>query len=259
MKSANPFVSDFVKRGVLKTPRIIEAFEKIDRADFVPQELKEKAYINEPLSIGEGQTISQPYTVAFMIELLQPKSGDKIFEIGFGSGWQTALLAEIIGESGKVYAVERIPELFRFGRKNIAKYNFVKKGIVKTVGGDATAGLRRYAPFDPVRSKSPEATADAQAHWTSNGVDRIIAAASGVEAPEAWLKELKIGGRLVMPIKESIWLYIKKSSPAKISKGNLGGQEEFEKQEFPGFVFVPLVSEPARPNDESFSRSGGEK
>ena len=207
MININPFISDFIKQGVLKTPRIIEAFEKIDRADFVQQELKEKAYINEPLPIGEGQTISQPLTVAFMVELLQPKSGDKIFEVGFGSGWQTTLLAEIIGESGKVFAVERIKELFEFGARNISTYKFIKKGSVRTILGDATIGLKKYAPFD-----------------------KIIAAASGNKVPEVWLKELKIGGRLVMPIKESIWLYVKKS------------EKEFEKQEFPGFVFVPLVS-----------------
>lgn len=216
MKSGNPFVSDFIKLGVLKTPRIIEAFEKIDRVDFVPLESKEEAYIDAPLSIGEGQTISQPYTVAFMIELLQPKLGDKIFEIGFGSGWQTALLAEIVGKLGKIYAVERIEKLCDFGTENISKYNFIKKGIVKVVLGDATTGFKKYAPFD-----------------------KIIAAASAQEIPKEWLKELcpcgtspagrKINGRLVMPIRESIWLYIKKS------------EKDFEKQEFPGFVFVPLV------------------
>ncbi len=206
MANINPFVSDFIKQGVLKTPRIIEAFEKIDRVNFVPLKLKREAYINEPLYIGAGQTISQPYTIAFMIELLQPKSGDKIFEIGFGSGWQTALLAEIVGKLGKIYAVERIEKLCDFGTENISKYNFIKKGIVKAVLGDATTGLKKYAPFD-----------------------KIIAAASGDKVPEAWLKELKINGRLVIPIRESIWLYIKKS------------EKDFEKQEFPGFVFVPLV------------------
>lgn len=206
MSEANPFVNEFIKQGVLKTPVIIEAFKKIDRADFVPKELKEQAYINEPLPIGDGQTISQPYTVAFMIELLQPVTGDKIFEVGFGSGWQTALLAEIVGKCGKVFAVERIPEIFRFGRKNISKYDFIKSGVVKTIGGDATRGLKRHAPFD-----------------------KIIAAASAEELPEEWLKELKIGGRLVVPVKNSIWLYIKKS------------KAEFEKKEFPGFVFVPLI------------------
>lgn len=191
----------------MKTPRIIEAFEKIDRADFVLPENRGNAYIDAPLPIGERQTISQPYTVAFMIELLQPKSGDKIFEIGFGSGWQTALLAEIIGKRGKIYAVERIKELFEFGARNISKYNFIKKGIVKTILGDATMGLKKYAPFDS-----------------------IIAGASAQEIPEEWLKELKVGGRLVMPVRNSVWLYIKES------------EKEFEQQEFPGFVFVPLVS-----------------
>ncbi len=208
MININPFVSDFIKQGVLKTPRIIEAFERIDRADFVLPENRDNAYINAPLPIGEGQTISQPLTVAFMIELLQPEPGDRIFEIGFGSGWQTTILAEIIGKRGKIFAVERISELFRFGRKNIAKYNFIKNGIVKTISGDATLGLRRHAPFD-----------------------KIIAAASAQGIPKEWLKELKVGGRLVAPIKNSIWLYVKKS------------EKEFEKQEFPGFVFVPLVSE----------------
>ena len=209
MSKINPFVENFVKSGVLKTPPIIDAFKKIDRANFVPKELKDNAYINEPLPIGEGQTISQPYTVAFMIELLQPNKGDKIFEIGFGSGWQTAILAHIVSEKGgKVYAVERVPELFRFGRYNIAKYNFIKKGIVKTIGGDAIFGLKRHAPFD-----------------------KIIAAASGEKIPTVWLEELKIGGRLVAPIKESIWLYIKTA------------KDKFSKKEFPGFVFVSLVSD----------------
>lgn len=204
----NTFVSDLIKQGVLKTPAIIDAFKKIDRADFVLPNLKEQAYINEPLPIGEGQTISQPYTVAFMIELLQPEAGDKIFEIGFGSGWQTALLAEIVGKSGKIYAVERISVLYRFGRKNIAKYGFIKNGTIKMIGGDATLGLKRHSPFD-----------------------KIIAAASAKDLPKEWLKELKVDGRLVAPTKNSIWLFIKKS------------EKDFKKQEFPGFVFVPLVKD----------------
>lgn len=205
-QNMSALVSDLIKQGILKTPRIIEAFKKIDRAGFVLPELKERAYVNEPLPIGEGQTISQPLTVAFMLELLQPEPGNKIFEIGFGSGWQTTILAYIVSEKGKIYAVERIPEIFRFGRKNVAKYGFIKNGIVKTIGGDATLGLKRHAPFD-----------------------RIIAAASGKEVPREWLKELKIGGRLVAPVKESIWLYVKT------------GKNNFSKKEYPGFVFVPLV------------------
>ncbi len=204
----NHFVEDLIRRGVLKTPRIINAFRKIDRADFILPEFKDTAYIDEPLPIGEGQTISQPLTVVFMLELLQPEPGNKIFEIGFGSGWQTALLAEIIGESGGVYALERIKEIFEFGVKNISKYSFIKKGIVKPVLTNAIKGLKKHAPYD-----------------------RIIAAASATEIPEEWLKELTIGGRLVLPIKNSIWLYIKI------------GENEFSKREYPGFSFVPLIND----------------
>ena len=108
-------IKELIEEGVLKTPSIIEAFEKIDRKDFTPEGLRDKAYLNTPLPIGYGQTISQPFTVAFMLELLQPQSGDKVLEVGSGSGWQTTLLASIVGnfpiDGGKVFALELIPEL----------------------------------------------------------------------------------------------------------------------------------------------------
>ena len=95
-------IKELMAEGILKTPSIIEAFEKVDRKDFVPEELKDKAYLNTPLPIGYGQTISQPLTVAFMLELLQPQAGDKVLEIGSGSGWQTALLAHMVsGGNGR--------------------------------------------------------------------------------------------------------------------------------------------------------------
>ncbi len=206
VRAINPFAEDIIRRGVLKTPLIIEAFKNIDRADFVREEVL--AYVDEPLAIGEGQTISQPATVAFMLELLQPRPGNKIFEIGSGSGWQTSLLAHIAGEQGKIFAVERVRELFEWGINNISKYSFIKKGIVKTIFGDATQGLEEYAPYD-----------------------RIIAAASGETVPEIWLNELKIGGRLVAPAGQSIWLYIRES------------EDKFSKKEFKGFIFVPLISD----------------
>lgn len=87
--------------GYLKTPKIIDAFLNIDRIDFVPENLKEDAYLNIPLPIGKGQTISQPLTVAFMLELLGPKYGDKILDVGAGSGWTSALLAYIVSLNPK--------------------------------------------------------------------------------------------------------------------------------------------------------------
>jgi len=198
-------INQLIQEGYLKTPRIIEAFRKIKREDFVPESLKNEADINAPLPIGYGATISQPLTVAFMMELLQPESGDKILDIGAGSGWQTAMLCHVVGDKGFVYAIERIPELMEFGKRNADKYKFQN---VKFICTDGTKGLEKEAPFD-----------------------KIIAAASAEDIPIAWKEQLKIGGRLVTPVKSSIWLLVKKS------------QDQFEEQEFPGFAFVPLIKD----------------
>jgi len=197
-------IENLISVGYLKTPEIIEAFYKIDRVDFVPEELKYEAYTNAPLPIGYGQTISQPLTVAFMLELLQPKSGYKILDVGSGSGWQSSLLAYIAGNEGRVIAIERIPGLSEFGKNNSQKYNFKN---LEFVVGDGSAGYKNEAPYDRI----------------------IVAAAAFNKIPEELKKQLKINGRLVIPVKNSIWLVIKKE------------ENKFEKKEFPGFVFVPLV------------------
>ncbi len=200
-------IKELIDEGYLKTPDIIEAFQKIDRRDFVPVELKDEAYLNVPLYIGQGQTISQPLTVAFMLELLQPKKGDKILDIGAGSGWQTALLSQIVREKGKVFAIELIPELKEFGEKNISQYNFIQKGITHFYCLNAINGLPNYAPFD-----------------------KIISAAASQEIPAAWKEQLKVNGRMVLPVEDAIHLLIKKE------------ENQFEEQIFPGFAFVPFVS-----------------
>jgi len=200
-------IDTLIEEGWLKTPRIIEAFRKIKRADFLPEETKDLAELNEALPIGYGQTISQPLVVAFMIELLKPEEGEKILDIGSGSGWTTTLLAEIVGEKGKVIAIDIVPELVEFGKNNVAKYNFLEKGIVEFICADGSQGYKKEAPLDKIL-----ASASVQ--------DRI---------PQAWKEQLKIGGRIVTPIGSSIWLLIKKS------------EEEFDEIEYPGFVFVPLI------------------
>ncbi len=122
-----PLIDNLIKEGWLKTPRIIKAFREIKREDFLPDEVKDLAEVDTAMPIGLGQTISQPLTVAFMLELLQPDVGENILDIGSGSGWTTALFSYIVGEKGKVYAIEIIPKLKEFGEKNTAKYSFIKK------------------------------------------------------------------------------------------------------------------------------------
>lgn len=206
-------IDSLIQEKWLKTPRIIKAFRKVKRADFLPEELKDSAELNTALPISYGQTISQPLTVAFMLELLKPKEGDKILDVGSGSGWTSALLGEIVGDKGKVIALEVIPELKEFGEKNAAKYDFIKKGIVEFICADGSRGYPQYV-------SRPE---------LAEGFDKILASATASKLPEDWKKQLKIGGRIVMPINSSIWLFVKKS------------QTEFEKKKYPGFVFVSLV------------------
>jgi len=199
-------IESLIKDNWLKTPRIIEAFQKIKREDFLPEDLKLLADLNEALPIGSDQTISQPLVVAFMIEQLGPEPGHKILDVGSGSGWTTAILAQIVGKKGKVVAIELVPELKEFGEKNVSKYNFIKKNIAQFLCQDGSKGHAKESPYDG-----------------------ILASASGEELPEAWKEQLKIGGRIVAPFGSSIFTL------KKISK------TEFEKQEFPGFAFVPLI------------------
>lgn len=120
-------ISNLIKQGYLKSDILIEAFFKIERKEFLPEELEEQAEVNIALPIGYGQTISQPLTVAFMLELLDPQASQKILDVGSGSGWTTALLSFVVGEKGKVVALERIKELVYFGKKKCAKIWFLRK------------------------------------------------------------------------------------------------------------------------------------
>jgi len=211
-------INSLIQEGWLKTEKYIKAFEKIKREDFLPKDSKDLAELNEALPIGFSQTISQPLVVAFMIELLKPEEGEKILDVGSGSGWTAALLAEIVGEKGKVIALEIVPELKEFGENNISNYNFIKEGRVEVLCADGSKGYPQYA-------SRPE---------FAEGFDKILASASVQgEIPRAWKEQLKVGGRIVTPIGNSIWLIIK-NPPA-------GGQKEFEETEYPGFVFVPLI------------------
>lgn len=231
-------INSLIKDGYLKTSEIIEAFKAIDRRDFMPEEYKKDAYVNAPLPIGFGQTISQPLTVAFMLELLGPRAGEKILDVGSGSGWQAALLAcrvsgprrgTIMTEAknhrenisvnqrthqrksaiGHVVAIERIPELAEMAKTNISKYNFIEKGIAEIILGDGSKGYEQGAPYDKI----------------------IAGAAAYGTIPDAWKEQLKIGGRIVAPVGHSIFAIDKT------------GKDKYAEKEYFGFSFVPLVVE----------------
>ena len=200
-------VNDLVRKGCLRTSRTVDAFSEISRLEFVPEEFVMQADADVALPIGHCQTISQPSTVALMFELLDPQEGHKVLDVGSGSGWSTALLSYIVGEKGKVFAVERKAGLLEMGEYNVDKFKYIKDGRAKMVLGDGSLGLSSEAPFD-----------------------RILVSASAEEIPEELKKQLKIGGKLVIPIRNNL-IYLEKKS-----------EEEFAKEEYPGFSFVPLIS-----------------
>lgn len=203
MNSQTQLTEYLITAGVLTKPSIIKAFRSIDRADFIGSDLnKRAAYLDQALAIGSGQTISQPTTVAFMFERLSPQKGEKILDVGSGSGWTTALLARIVGPTGRVFGLERIPELVKFGQYNLEPYNFSWASIEQA---GSILGKPDQAPFD-----------------------RILTSASAEALPAELVKQLKVGGRLIIPIEHSI-CQIDKLSATKTAE-----------QEFPGFVFVPL-------------------
>jgi protein-L-isoaspartate(D-aspartate) O-methyltransferase len=157
-------------RGV-REPRLLDALRRVPRHLFVPPEVRHRAYTDEPLPIGAGQTISQPYIVAAMTELLAPQPGEKVLEVGTGSGYQAAVLAEL---GAHVYTIEIVPELAEMARRHLAEVGY--RDVV-VITGDGYRGLPEQAPFDG-----------------------ILVTAAPDHVPPALLEQLRVGGRLVIPV-----------------------------------------------------------
>lgn len=167
----NKLVRELIAKGI-RQPDVLKAIGKIPRHLFIDSSFENYAYQDKPFPIAAGQTISQPYTVAFQTELLQVSPGDKVLEIGTGSGYQACVLEEV---GVKVYSIERQKELFDITRQNMKKfgYSFTMKY------GDGFAGLPSFAPFD-----------------------RIIVTAGAPNIPPKLVEQLKNGGRMVIPVGE---------------------------------------------------------
>ena len=197
-------VDTLIKKGI-KDEGVLKAIGKIPRHLFMDSGFIDHAYVDKAFPIAADQTISQPYTVAFQSELLQVKPGDKVLEIGTGSGYQCAVLIEL---GAKVYSIERQQELFKKTSNFLPKIGYRAK---KLIFGDGYKGLPDEAPFDS-----------------------IIVTAGAPFVPNPLLSQLAIGGRLVIPVGDDIQImtmFIRK------------GPKEFEKHEFGEFRFVPLLED----------------
>lgn len=201
---ADMIQGQIIMRGV-KDERVIAAMAKIPRHLFIPQENRSRSYDDSPVSIGYGQTISQPYIVALMTELLDLSPGDKVLEIGTGSGYQAAVLGEIVRE---VFTIEIIPELGTRAEKILAELNYTN---ISVRVGDGYFGWTEHAPFDA-----------------------IIVTAAPPFVPPALMHQLKAGGRLVIPVGDYPYQELKKytKSPDGISE-----------QSVIPVLFVPMTGE----------------
>jgi len=209
MKTLNDLVEKLKREGVLKDPKLIDAFLNVDRALFVLNYLKDFAYEDEALPLIEGQTISQPWTVAFMLDLLDLKPGLKSLDVGSGSGWTTMLIWWVT--RGPTYASEINSHVFDLGVKNILNFfevKFNKRELppeVHLFNNNGVYDLKEYAPFD-----------------------RILVSASSQTLPKSLIDQLADNGILVIPIENALVKVVKKDG-------------KINKEEFPGFVFVPLI------------------
>ncbi|MCS7097211.1 MAG: protein-L-isoaspartate O-methyltransferase [Candidatus Methanomethylicia archaeon] len=210
-------VEKLIREGVLKSQNVIRAMLTVPREEFVLQKYKDLAYLDTPLPILEGQTISAPHMVAIMCELLRLDIGMKMLEIGSGSGYHAAVCAEIVAPSnaprekwGHVYTIERIPALVEFARNNLKRCGYIDR--VDVILGDGSLGYQEAAPYD-----------------------RILVTAAAPDVPKPLIEQLNYDGIMVIPVGGSFYqelIVCVKEWNGRIIKYSAGG-----------CVFVPLIGE----------------
>jgi len=187
--------------------RVLEAMEDTPRELFVPDRVRQMAYMDHPLPIGDGQTISAPHMVAIMCDLLDLGEGMRVLDVGTGSGYHAAVMAKLVGPEGQVYSIERVATLVAFARNNLWEAGIENVTVVE---GDGSRGLPDHAPFD-----------------------RINVAATAPKVPEPLQAQLKVGGKLVIPVGscyQELLLVVRT-------------EEGFEAEQHGGVVFVPLIGD----------------
>jgi protein-L-isoaspartate(D-aspartate) O-methyltransferase len=193
--------------GYLSSPGVAKAMMAVPRHLFLPKEIEDEAYYDTPLPIGEGQTISAPHMVAIMMEAMELRPGQRVLEVGGGSGYHAAVMAEMVKPGGRVYSMERIEELAERARQSLVRAGY--DAWVEVVVGDGTEGLPDKAPFD-----------------------RISVAAAAPYVPQPLQDQLADGGRLLIPVGgrflQELTLVARQGK--KLTRRDLGG-----------CVFVPLV------------------
>ncbi|MCJ2533668.1 MAG: protein-L-isoaspartate O-methyltransferase [Candidatus Thermoplasmatota archaeon] len=203
--SREQLVNRLVKDSYIKSDIVKKAFLTIPRENFVPEYLKLQAYVDRPLGIGKGQTISAPHMVAIMCEALDIQKGQKILEIGAGSGYHAAIVSQLLGEKGHIYTIERFEDLAKTAEQNLKNTDITN---VTVVVGDGSEGLKKYEPYD-----------------------RIYVTCAAPSIPNPLVDQLKDHGKLLIPVGS---MYCELQLIEKKGK-------EIQSKYLGGCVFVPLV------------------
>jgi protein-L-isoaspartate(D-aspartate) O-methyltransferase len=202
-------IKHLISAGYIRTPEVERAMRSVPREKFVPESIAKDAYVDSPLPIGLGQTISAPHMVAIMLEELELRSKLKVLEIGAGSGYHAAVAAEIVKPDGRVFTIERIPELAEMARRNIDASGY--SDTVEVVLGDGSKGLVKEAPFD-----------------------RIFVAAGAPDVPRSLTDQLSEDGIMLIPVGSR---YLQDLIKVRKKKGKLVEERKG------GCIFVPLIGE----------------